>query len=330
MDITTLQIIWFFLIGILFAGYSVLDGFDLGAGILLPFLAKNKSEEQVIIRSIGPFWDGNEVWLLTGGGALFAAFPHVYATVFSGFYLALMIVIFSLIFRAVSIEFYVYQNSNNNFWKRAFMIGSFLPSLLFGVALGNVIYGIPLDKNMDFSGNFLTLLRPYPLIIGVLGLTAILFQGASYIFLKTEGKIQKRANSILHKLWHLYILMFLLSLINPLFLSSDLLNNYPAWILAVFFVIALLWSKNTIKKSKDGLTFVLSSLCFIFLWGMAGSVHFPNMVKASNNKDFSLTIYNASSSKLTLSIMLIIALIGMPLVIGYTIYVYRVFKGKVK
>ena len=174
-----LRNIWYVLIGVLLAGYSILDGFDLGIGTLVPFLGKNEKEKKTLYNAIGPFWDGNEVWLLTGGGALFAAFPHAYATVFSGFYLALMLVLWALILRAVSLEFAAHDDAKRRgFWELLFNIGSFLPALLFGVALGNVVVGVPLDTQMEYTGNFFTLLRPLPLIFGALGLFAFLLPGA--------------------------------------------------------------------------------------------------------------------------------------------------------
>ena len=188
-----LKNVWFLLIGVLLAGYSVLDGFDLGIGALFPFLAKSEDEKRTLIRTIGPVWDGNEVWLLTGGGALFAAFPLAYATVFSGFYLALMVVLFALILRAVSLEFRAHDPARKGLWEAAFVGGSALPALLFGVALGNVVVGIPLDARTEFTGNFFTLLRPVPLIFGVLGLCAFLLHGSAYAALKTEGALQARA-----------------------------------------------------------------------------------------------------------------------------------------
>ena len=162
-NIKNFQELWFVLILILFIGYSLLDGFDLGIGVLLPFICKTKEEKDILINSIGPVWDGNEVWLITGGGALFAAFPHAYATAFSGFYLAMMLVLFALIFRAVSMEFRVNDEDRSLIWEKAFIVGSGLAALLFGVALGNVVYGVPLDNKMEFTGSFFTLLRPVPL-----------------------------------------------------------------------------------------------------------------------------------------------------------------------
>ncbi len=324
-----LRTVWYLLVGILLMGYAILDGFDLGIGSLLRFLGKNQKEKLALLNTIGPVWDGNEVWLLTGGGALFASFPHAYATVFSGFYLALMLVLFALILRAVSIEFYAYSNGKGKFWEWAFIIGSFLPSLLYGVALGNVIVGIPLDGKMEFTGNFFTLLRPFPLVIGLLGLNAILLQGSTYASLKTDGEIQKRAKTILGKLWISFIGLFVLSLITAVIYIPGATSSALAWISTLVVLAAWYMIRQALKKNKEALSFYMSSLLLVGLWGIVGSVHFPNLVKASNDLALSLTIYNASSTKLTLTVMLIIALIGMPLVFLYTWYTYKTFKEKV-
>ncbi len=325
-----LQNIWFILIGVLFIGYSILDGFDLGIGSLFPFLVKKAGEKEILYKTIGPFWDGNEVWLLTAGGALFAAFPHTYATVFSGFYLALMLVLFSLIFRAVSLEFRAHDLKRQKFWDGAFFISSFLPSLLYGVALGNVILGVPLRADMDYAGNFFTLLRPFPLLIGLLGLVAILLQGATYAAMKTEGDIQTRARNIAKKLWIKYAILLVISLGISIAIIPEAAQKWLSWVFTAVVVVCLLLMKSALYKHKDGRAFLFSSLAFGGLWGIAGTVHFPNLVKASNDPTMSLTIHNSSSSELTLKVMLIIAVIGMPIVIGYTIYLFKVFKGKVK
>lgn len=324
-----LRNIWYVLIGVLLMGYAILDGFDLGVGSLLPFLAKNEKQKRTLLNSIGPFWDGNEVWLLTGGGALFASFPHAYATVFSGFYLALMLVLFALIFRAVSIEFYAHDDERRKLWEWTFIIGSFLPSLLYGVALGNVIVGIPLDGNMEFTGSFFTLLRPFPLVIGLLGLNAILLQGSAYASLKTDGEIQDRARALTQKLWVSFIVLFVLSSIVAFIYVPGATGSILAWISTLFVIAGWYMIRQAMNKAKESLAFYMSSLSFIGLWGIVGSIHFPNLVKASNDITLSLTIYNASSTKLTLTVMLIIALLGMPLVFLYTWYVYKTFKGKV-
>lgn len=325
-----LQNIWFILIGVLLAGYAILDGFDLGIGTLFPFLAKKEDDKKTLYQAIGPFWDGNEVWLLTGGGALFAAFPHAYATVFSGFYLALMLVLFSLILRAVSIEFRAHDPGRKKLWETTFIISSFLPSLLFGVALGNVIQGIPLNTNMDFTGNFFTLLRPFPLALGLLGLAAILLQGSTFAGLKVSGALLERARKTSVLLVPVYAGALLLALILTAVFLPDSLKKPLAWLFTVVVAAALYLLWKAVKKGKDMAAFSWSSLGFIGLWGIAGSIHFPNLVKAGNDAALSITIQNGSSSELTLRVMLIIALVGMPLVIGYTIYQYRVFRGKVK
>ena len=324
-----LQILWFFLIGVLFIGYSILDGFDLGIGAMLPFLAKDKKDISTLFTAIGPVWDGNEVWLLTGGGALFAAFPHVYATVFSGFYLALMLVLFALIFRAVSLEFWSLDEARRTIWKWAFAIGSFLPALLFGVALGNVILGIPLDERMDFTGTFFTLLRPYPLAIGLLGLSAILLQGCTYGALKTAGELHDRLVAAGKKIILGYAVLFVFAgVLSGIFIPGSM-GNIPAWVCAAIVLASLAMTAVRIGTGKGLSAFFLSSLSFTGLWGIAGSLQFPNLVRATGGDQLNLSIYNTSSSQLTLTVMLIIALIGMPVVIGYTIYSYRVFKGKI-
>jgi len=324
-----LQMLWFFLIGILFVGYSILDGFDLGIGAMLPFLAKDKKDITALFTAIGPVWDGNEVWLLTGGGALFAAFPHVYATVFSGFYLALMLVLFALIFRSVSLEFWSLDETRRAFWKWAFCVGSFLPALLFGVALGNVILGIPLNDRMEFTGNFFTLLRPYPLVIGLLGFSAILLQGCTFGALKTTGGLHDRLVAAGKKIVVAYaILMAVSSVLTALFIPWSM-GNILAWVCAAIVFASLFLTALQLGKGSGFQAFLLSSLSFMGLWGIAGSLQFPNLVRSIDGGGLNLDIYNTSSSQLTLTVMLIIALIGMPIVIGYTIYAYRVFKGKV-
>ncbi len=333
MDTTTLQVlqtVWFFLIGFLLLGYSVLDGFDLGIGTLLPFIAKNKKETATLLTSIGPVWDGNEVWIITAGGALFAAFPHVYATVFSGFYLALMLLLFALIFRAVSQEFWSMDEARRGLWKWTFSLGSFLAALLFGVALGNVIAGVPLSEKMEFTGNFFTLLRPYPVVLGLLGFSAILLQGSTYAILKIkEGPLQDKFRTAGKWIWAALVFFWALSLILTAVYLPEGMKNPLAWICTAALVVFLVLNRIWMDRKNDSLPFITSTLSLVSLWSIAGSLQFPKLVRALPGSAAHLTIYNSSSTELTLTAMLVIALIGMPIVIGYTIYAYRIFRGKV-
>jgi len=322
-----LRNIWFLLIGVLLAGYSILDGFDLGVGALFPFLAKSDDEKRTLIGAVGPVWDGNEVWLLAGGGGLFAAFPLAYATVFSGFYLAMMVVLFALILRAVSLEFRAHDPARKGLWEAAFVGGSVLPALLLGVALGNVVGGVPLDTRTEFAGNVFTLLRPLPLVFGLLGLCAFLLHGAAYAALKSEGALRRRAQKTARGLAVAFGAAFVLSLIAVGIYLPPALRSIPAWIFSVFVWVSLALFAAAEKKGKDGRAFFFSTTAFLGLWGIVGAIQYPNIVRATDPA-LSLTITNASSSALTLKVMLIVALVGMPIVVGYTVYAFRVFKGK--
>ncbi len=328
--VTVLQIIWFFLIGILFIGYSVLDGFDLGIGSAFPILTGSDENKQLqLIHSIGPVWDGNEVWLITAGGALFAAFPHAYATVFSGFYLALMIVLLGLILRAVSIEFFILDQANRRLWSKTFFIGSIIPSILFGVALGNVIQGVPLDSTMEFRGTFFTLLRPFPLACGLLGFSAILLQGLTFASVKTAGEVRENAQRYITKVIYACGILFIFTMILSFIFVENSYRNIGAWIAALFYAAFLTFTLRSFKKQNDMMTFIFSSMAFISMWGIAGFLQFPALVRSSIKNIHDITIFNASSSQLTLSVMLGIALLGMPLVIVYSIWVYKIFKNKI-
>jgi len=329
-NIQNFQTLWFVLILILFAGYSLLDGFDLGIGALLPFIGKTKEEKDILINSIGPVWDGNEVWLITGGGALFAAFPHAYATAFSGFYLAMMLVLFALILRAVSIEFRAHDDVGTGIWEKAFSAGSALAALLFGVALGNVVYGVPLDNKMEFTGNFFTLLRPIPLLFGITGFAAILLQGASYAVMKTEGELQERSFRAVSILMCINIITAIVYFLAIILTFPEITSNWLFYVAILFTVLGLSGILFSIGKKNDLAPFWESSFSLIGLWLAVAAVHFPNLIKASNDQMLSITIYNSSTGLQTLKLMSVIALVGMPIVIAYTIFVYRIFKGKAK
>jgi cytochrome d ubiquinol oxidase subunit II len=324
-----LNVIWYLLIGLLITGYAVLDGFDLGVGVLYPFIAKNEEERRVLLNAIGPFWDGNEVWLITGGGALFAAFPHVYATVFSGFYLAMMLVLFALIFRAVSLEFRK-GSQWRGFWDGAFVVGSFLPALLYGVAIGNLARGVPLDAKMNFTGTFFTLLNPYALLIGLLGLAMFVMQGAAYVVLKTEGELPERARRWRQKAWLAFVILFVVVTVTAVFVRPEGFSRPLAWLAWLVVVASAVYGRVAAGHKKELLAFLASSAAIAGLMGILAASNFPNMVPASNDPALSLTIYNASSSAKTLTVMLIMALVGMPIVIAYTAFIYYIFKGKVK
>lgn len=328
MDLIFYQNIWFFIIGFLLVGYSILDGFDLGIASIMPVIAKNETEQKQVIDSIWPVWDGNEVWLITAAAALFAAFPFAYATVFSGFYLAFMLLLCALIFRAVSMEFWYYDENRRKIWAFTFTAGSLLASLLFGVALGNIMLGIPLDLNMNFTGDFFTLLRPFPLVIGLLGLSAILLQGCAWAVYKIEGDVAKRAHSLMKIIIITNVILFAAAVALTIYFLPSILSNVFGWIGAAAYAIALSYAYLSNKAGKSFKAFVGSSASFAALWIMAAAALYPNLVRATIEA-YNLTIFNASSTLLTLQVMFIIAAIGMPITVGYTIYVYKIFKGKV-
>jgi cytochrome bd ubiquinol oxidase subunit II len=333
-----LQVIWFVLLGVLFAGYAMLDGFDLGVGTLYPFLGKSEADKSVMRKSIGPVWDGNEVWLLTAGGALFAAFPPVYATVFSGFYLALMLVLFALIFRAVSFEFHAHDKAWGGVWDWAFFGGSALPSLLFGVAVGNIVLGIPLDADGEFGGNFFTLLgfhngfNPFQLLVGVLGLVLILTQGASWLALKASGDLYDRTVKLRSTLaWAFTACAVIVTAATALFAKEAFAKVVGApvgWLFVALLIASIAYGRIAGNAGKDRAAWYAISVSALSLVGIWAASIFPNLVPTLG-PGASLDITNSASSAYTLTVMLIIAVIGVPLVLYYFFVVYRAFKGKV-
>ena len=334
MDLNT---IWFGLVAVLLAGYAILDGFDLGAGVLSLF-ANSEEEKRVHLNAIGPVWDGNEVWLLTGGGALFAAFPVVYATVFSGFYLAMMLVVAALMARAASFEFRGKSGSPGwrRTWDLCFGLGSLVAALLYGVAVGNVVRGVPIDGTQEFAarfpGSFLGLLNPYSLLIGVLTLVLFTAQGAAWMTLKSEGALQARMRGWLRGAWGVFALL-LVAASAWTFISLPHAVARPTnpllWLFVASLVASVIGVPRFAARGQDGRAFVASSLTILSVIGVAAVGMYPKLVSSSIDLDFSLTAYNAASTPLTQTVMLVIALVGMPIVIGYSAYVYRVFKGKV-
>jgi cytochrome d ubiquinol oxidase subunit II len=333
--VTALQTAWFLLVGVLLTGYAILDGFDLGVGFWHLFTREDR-DRRVLLNAIGPVWDGNEVWLLTGGGALFAAFPHVYATVFSGFYLALMLVLLALILRAVALEFRSREDSPRwrAAWDWAFALGSSLAALLLGVALGNILRGLPLDAQMNFTGSFFTLLNPYALVIGLLGFAMLATHGALYLVLKSEGDLAARARGWALKAWVAYLLLFVLALVITPITQPHLMQNYRAdavlWVVPALAGVAVILIGVFHRREQSRLAFLASCVSIAGLMALVGVGLFPSLVPALGDPALNLTIANASSSALTLKTMLILALIGMPLVLVYTVWIYCTFSGKVR
>ncbi|RJP69381.1 MAG: cytochrome d ubiquinol oxidase subunit II [Ignavibacteriales bacterium] len=332
-----LNIIWFLLFMVLIIGYAVLDGFDLGVGVLHLF-TKDENEKRINLNAIGPIWDGNEVWLLTGGGALFAAFPIVYATIFSGFYLAFMLLLTALIFRAVSFEFRKYTETpkNKKYWDFTFAIGSLLPALLYGVAVGNILRGLPVeivDGKISASISFLGLLNPYSILIGLISLVLFTMHGAIYMTMKCDGLQRDKMISWINKTWIVLITLYLVATIASFFeasyLFTGILKNPIFWILFILLFASIVYIPIAVKATRFGRAFLASSVTITTMIGLAALSLFPRLVPSSINLANSLTIYNASSSEKTLFTMLIIALIGVPIVVIYTIVIYRIFRGKV-
>ena len=334
-DIPLLNLVWFALVGALFTGYAILDGFDLGVGALHLF-TKTDEERRVMLNSIGPVWDGNEVWLVTGGGALFAAFPMVYATVFSGFYMAFILLLVALIFRAVAIEFRSKQPMRwwRQMWDVGFSIGSVLSALLIGVALGNVICGVPLDAEKEFTAGFSHLLRPYPLLVGVTTVALFAMHGAIYAVMKTEGELHEKLRGWVNRCILAFVICYVAVTVATLLYVPHMTNTlraYP-WLFAIAVLNALAIANipREISRGGDFSAFLCSCAAMVALMTLFGIGMFPNMVYSFPNPENSLTLINSASSSKTLAIMLIVALIGVPLVLAYTSTIYFIFRGKVK
>src|SRR5208282_5625339 len=319
-----LNTIWFILVGVLFTGYAMLDGFDLGIGALHLF-TKDDNERRILLNSIGPVWDGNEVWLVTGGGALFAAFPNVYATVFSGFYLAFILLLFALIFRAVAIEFRSKQPMHwwRQMWDIGFSVGSILSALLIGVAMGNIAWGVPIGSNGEFAGTFLGLLKPYPLLLGVTTVALFMMHGAIYGLMKTEGALHDKLRS-----WAMNCIIFFVvcaaittmaTLLYVPHMAARVRENPWLFSIALANMLAIANIPREFYHGRDWKAFLSSCATMITLMALFGLDQYPYLVFSQPNPENSLTIYNAASSAKTLGIMLIIACIGVPLVIAYTV-----------
>jgi cytochrome d ubiquinol oxidase subunit II len=329
------QLLWFILIGVLMLGYAILDGFDLGVGILSPF-AKGDKEKRILLNAIGPIWDGNEVWLVVFGGALFACFPDAYATIFSGFYIPFMLLLAALIFRAVSIE--VRSKATSEHWRAAFdglfAGSSILASFLYGVATGNILKGVPVNADKEFAGRFLEMLTPYPLLVGFLVVATFAMHGSLFLYFKTEGALQDRIKSWMWTTFGIFLVLYILTTMFTLVALPHVIKNFTsiplAWLIPVLNVLAIANIPRAIYMGKPMDAFLSSAVTMAALVFLLGMAIFPNLVPSSINPAYSLTIFNSSASAKTLRYASVIAMIGTPLILTYTIVVYRIFRGKVK
>jgi cytochrome d ubiquinol oxidase subunit II len=336
MSYEFLQILWFILIAVLWIGFFFLEGFDFGVGMLLPFLSKKDTERRAIINSIGSAWDGNEVWLLTAGGATFAAFPHWYATMFSGFYLALFLLLVGLIIRGIAFEYR--SKDANPKWRSTFdwmiAVGSFLAALLLGTAFANLAKGVPIGADMNYVSpngimTVIGLLNPYGLIGGLTTVAIFLLHGANFLSLKLEGKLHERVNALSKKLWVVTVVLYLVLGVYTYITGFYARNIVDPGIAPIAAVAFLLISGYFINQKREGWAFIMVSLNIVFTQITFFLMMFPNVMISSLNPAWNLTIYNASSSQYTLTVMSIIALIFVPIVLVYQGWTYYMFRKRI-
>ena len=335
MDLVT---IWFILIAVLWIGYFILDGFDLGVGVLMPFIGKDDLRRRVMVNTIGPVWDGNEVWLLVAGGATFAAFPLWYATMFSGYYLALFVLLLALILRGVAFEYRGKRDSQawRDRWDRAIFVGSAVPALLFGVAFGNVVGGSPIAplegttadnaSNLNYVGNFFDLLNPYALLMGVMTLTVFTTHGAIFLALKTSGEVRASARSAALRVGLVAAVAAVATLLWTQVFSERVAITLPMALVAAVLWLGALWM---VLKGRDGWAFLLSAGTILFAVASLFVGMFPNVMLSSIDPAFNLTVYNASSQEYTLTIMTWVAVIMTPIVLAYQGWTYWVFRKRI-
>jgi len=320
-----LQTLWFILITVLFAGFFLLEGFDYGVGTLLPFVGKNDQERRTVINAIGPVWDGNEVWLLT------AAFPNWYATLFSGFYMALFLILFALIVRGVAFEFRSKDETPRwrRMWDAAIFIGSALPALLWGVAVGNMLRGVLIDAQMHYVGSFFDLLNPYGLLGGLVTLSLFVLHGGLFLEMKTDGPVRERVQLVVRSAW-IPVLVCVLAFVAFSFFQTTMFAPLTAVkaIALVVAVIGLLAAIFTILSKRYGLAFIGTSVTTVAVVVLAFATLFPRVLPSTLNAAYDLTIYNASSSQYTLQVMSVIALTLVPIVLAYQAWTYWVFRKR--
>src|SRR5512135_2981590 len=332
MSQEALQTLWFILIAVLWIGFFFLEGFDFGVGMLMPFLGKRDEERRAMITAIGATWDGNEVWLLTAGGATFAAFPQWYATMFSGFYLALFLLLVGLIIRGISFEYR--SKDANPKWRRTFdwmiAVGSFLAPLLLGTAFANLVKGVPINDKMIYTGNLFTLLNPYGLIGGLTMVSVFLLHGANFLTLKLEGDLRERARAAARKLYVAAAIMVVVLAITT-YIYTDILTKIGVdpGVVPILAVVVLLATIYFINKRMEGWAFAFTGLNIVLTQVAFFTLMFPRVMISSTDPAYSLTIYNASSSQYTLGVMSIVALIFVPVVLAYQGWTYYMFRKRV-
>lgn len=327
----SLSELWFILITVLFIGFFILEGYDFGVGIVSRFLGKTDDEKRVYINTIGPFWDANEVWLITAGGAMFAAFPHWYATMFSGFYIPLVFMLLALILRGVAFEFRskIDQDKWRNTWDWAIWIGSFLPPLLWGVVIGNFMTGMPITEDMELGGSFLQFLHPFALLGGIMFVLLTMTHGLQFITLRTKKDLQERARKLNEKVTPLTIIVLLVFAIFGYFVSDVFTYHGQAFvIIPIIAWITLVISYFLNRQKRDKMAFTFTSVSIAALTASVFIGMFPRVMISSIDNAFSLTVYNASSGDYTLKLMTIAAIILLPIVLGYTAWSYYIFRKR--
>lgn len=331
-----LPFLWYLVMGFATLAYTVLDGFDLGVGALHLF-ARTDEQRRIFLNAIGPVWDGNEVWIVIMMGGLFAGFPNAYATVFSGFYTLLMFLIAGLMFRATAIEFRSKQESSvwRSFWDVVFSLSSILVAFTIGVLLGNMIEGIPLNEAQDYTGTFSQFFGPYSIVVGITSVALFAMHGTIYLAMKTEGEahrvVRRWINGAIVAFVFWYITTTLATLIYMPHMLDPFLNNPPLFAFPLLALLAILSIPYQVRKGNDGWAFISSSICIAFLLVLFSLGTFPTIVRSTLNPlTNSLTIYNCASSEKTLRTLLIVVAIGLPFILAYGFWVYRIFRGKVR
>lgn len=326
-----LAYVWFLIVGFLFVGYFVLDGFDFGVGMSLPFIGKDNTDRRVLINTIGPVWDLNETWLIVAGAALFAAFPIWYGTLFSGFYLALLLILLALIVRGVSFE-YRHQGKGEqwtNWFDWMIVVGSALPALLWGVAFANIIQGVPIDETGNYAGTFFTLLNPYALLGGLTTLMLFFTHGVIFVTLKTDGELKARAKALVTRSTVITVLVAASFLLWTAWQHREI-DHLPVLLgLSAAAAVSLIaaWVLNMV--GREGWAFTTMALTIVFAVGAILAALYPNVMPSSIDPAYSLTIENASSTEYTLTVMTWIALFSLPLVLAYQGWTYWVFRKRV-